>query len=100
MISELLARINDRLATVPEPCSITMGSPIDIVEMGLIERVEFADGLATVTMCLTDPACVHFRSMQAYIADALSALPEVKRVEVVQAVDVRWTPDRAAADRQ
>jgi metal-sulfur cluster biosynthetic enzyme len=92
---ELRARIDARLALVPEPCSIAMLKPVNIAQMGLIDAVAFDDGHVTVTLCLTDPACVHFRSMQSYIAGVLSDLPEVISVEVVQVTDKLWTPDRA-----
>ena len=65
--------------------------------MGLIEDVEFADGHATIILCLTDTACVHFSSMQAFIADVLRDMPEVTGVTVVQTTTELWTPDRMAA---
>lgn len=73
-----------------------MGTRTTLGAMGLIEDIAFADGHATVTLCLTDPACVHFRAMQAYIADTLAPLPEVKSVAVKQTLTALWTPDRIA----
>lgn len=95
MTPDLRARIYERLATIPEPCSIAMLRTVSIAEMGLVEKVTFADGHVVVELCLTDPACVHFRAMQAYIADVLVELPEVQSVEVVQVLDRLWTPERA-----
>ena len=95
MSPDLRARIDARLALVPEPCSIAMRKPVNIAQMGLIDDVAFDGGHVVVTLCLTDPACVHFRSMQAYIAGVLTELPEVRSVEVVQVTDKLWTPDRA-----
>jgi metal-sulfur cluster biosynthetic enzyme len=95
MSAALLARIQAQLALVPEPCSIAMGARVNIVQMGLIDDIALDDGQIRVTLCLTDPACVHFRSMQAYIAGVLGDLPEVKSVVVVQTTEKLWTPDRA-----
>lgn len=97
MSPALRRRIDARLALVPEPCAIAMGTRVDIVGMGLIEDVALHGRHAVVTLCLTDPACVHFRAMQAYIADVLVALPEIETVEVIQTTTILWTPDRAEA---
>ena len=90
----LLDRIEARLERVVEPCSIRFGTPISIVAMGLIERVEVTEGHAAVTLCLTDAACVHFSGMQNYIRDELLALDEIRSVTVTQTLDQLWTPDR------
>jgi metal-sulfur cluster biosynthetic enzyme len=93
----LIARIEAALARVAEPCSIAFGTPISIVEMGLIERIEVVAGKAEVTLCLTDAACVHFAGMQRFIRDELLELPEISTVEVRQTLDQLWTPDRRRA---
>lgn len=85
-----------RLATVAEPCSIAMRAPTDIVAMGLVEDARLDARTVTVTLCLTDPACVHFRGLQLYIRDVLMPLDFVDAVEVVQTLDILWTPDRVA----
>jgi metal-sulfur cluster biosynthetic enzyme len=90
----LIARIEARLARVVEPCSISFGKPISIVEMGLIERIEVRETNAEITLCLTDAACVHFAGMQRFIRDEVLALPEISTVEVKQTLEQLWTPDR------
>lgn len=89
-----VAAIRARLHRVVEPCSIAMQRPVDIVQMGLIDDVRIDDGVARITLCLTDTGCVHFSGMQRGIADALAGLPGIDRVEVVQATDKLWDPDR------
>lgn len=84
-----------RLDTIPEPCSIAMRDPMSLVEMGLVEDIACdAHGAVTVTLCLTDPGCVHFNGMRNYIADALETLPGVNQVNVRQTLDTLWTDDR------
>lgn len=91
----ILADIYARLATIPEPCSLSMRRPTNLRDMGLIDAVTYdADGAVIVTLCLTDAACVHFRSMQQYIRDEVGGLPGVTSVEVRQTLDRLWTPDR------
>lgn len=98
MTAEILADIAARLATIPEPCSLAMGKPTTITGMGLVEDVALTDnGAVTVTLCLTDAACVHFRGMQAYIRDALLTIDGVTAVDVRQTLDTLWTPDRVQA---
>lgn len=92
----IVDRIRDRVAAIPEPCAFAMGKPTTLGAMGLIETIEFDDGRATVTLCLTDTACVHFAAMRAYIADVLADLPEITSVAVNQTLTELWTPDRMA----
>lgn len=86
--------IRARLHRVVEPCSIAMRRPVNIVQMGLIDDIQLDGDVAQITLCLTDTACVHFGGMQRGIADALADLPGVARVEVIQATDKLWDPDR------
>lgn len=90
-------RIHALVASIPEPCALAMRRPTTIEQMGLIDEVRFADGRATITLCLTDPACVHFAAMKTFIADRLRAIPEVTSVEVIQTTTQLWTPDRMVA---
>jgi metal-sulfur cluster biosynthetic enzyme len=83
-----------QLAQVVEPCSVAMGRPANICEMGLIEDVTLIDGRVRVVLCLTDPACINYGKIQQYITDSLMQLDTVKSVEVTQTTEVLWTPDR------
>jgi metal-sulfur cluster biosynthetic enzyme len=87
-------QIRDRLATISDPCSLTMGRPVDICALGLVEQVEEADGHVRVELCLTDPSCAHFNGLRRYITDTLLAMPGVVSAEVVQTTQVLWTPER------
>lgn len=89
-------QIRERVSAIPEPCAIAMGKAMTIGDMGLVEDIAFDDGHARITLCLTDAACVHFQSMQRFIADVLIDLSEVRTVEVVQTLSELWTPDRMA----
>jgi metal-sulfur cluster biosynthetic enzyme len=92
--SHLRRLIMTALATVTEPCSIAMRRPINICEMGLVEKVDIDDGRVSITLCLTDPGCVHFSSLRKYIRDVTIGLEGVKSVDVAQTTKVLWTPDR------
>ena len=91
LLTEIMARLN----TIPEPCSISMNSPMSIAEMGLIDDVTLSDdGVVSVALCLTDTGCVHYMSMTRFIADALLPLNGVTDVKVRQVLDKLWTDDR------
>ena len=90
-------QVRARIAAIPEPCAIAFGAPTTLGDMGLIETIDVSDGHATVTLCLTDSACVHFNAMQRYIADALADLPGVRGVIVRQSLTTLWSPDRMTA---
>lgn len=93
--ARLLADIHTRLDTIPDPCSLAMRNPMSLIKMGLVEDVQISDsGAVTVTLCLTDTACVHFMRMTAFIRDAISPLDGVTSVAVRQTLDQIWTPDR------
>lgn len=91
----LHAEILSRLGRIKDPCSLAMHDPMSLVEMGLVDRVEIGgDGAVTVTLCLTDTACVHFNAMRAYIRDAVLPLDGVASVDVRQTLDELWTDER------
>ena len=86
------------LATIPEPCSIALGEPTNIVNMGLVESITISRSSVTVELCLTDTACVHYPAMKHYIAETLRALGGVTQTQVTITTDVLWTPDRRQTD--
>lgn len=86
--------VRAQLTKVPEPCALLMRSPLDICQMGLVEKVECTDGHVLVELVLTDPSCVHFTGMRRYITDLLREVPGVETVEVTASTTTLWTPDR------
>jgi metal-sulfur cluster biosynthetic enzyme len=86
-----------QLDRVLDPCSIAMGRPMTIRQMGLIEELSLTDGTVRVVLCLTDPACINYAKISRYITDALMELDEVHAVEVSHTTDALWTPDRIRA---
>ncbi len=91
----LLEEIHARLDTIPDPCSIAMGKPMSLLEMGLVENVAIAaDGAVTVTLCLTDTACVHFGGMRDYIEQSLQDIAGIGSVCVDHTTEVIWTDER------
>lgn len=84
----------EALRQVLDPCSVSMGTPLDIVEMGLVDDVEVRDGCVHVTLLLTDFSCPHYAAMRQHIIDVLRDVPGVKGADVELATHSLWTPDR------
>jgi metal-sulfur cluster biosynthetic enzyme len=86
----------ERLGGVKDPCSIGIGSPVDIVSMGLVERIDVdAGGVAIVHLVLTQPTCWFFADLRQHVVDALVGVRGVSEVRV-EVFDELWTPDRMA----
>jgi metal-sulfur cluster biosynthetic enzyme len=83
-----------QLDKVLDPCSIAMGRPINIRQMGLIEELSLTGATARVVLCLTDPGCINYAQIARYITDALMELDEVHAVEISHTTEMLWTPDR------
>ena|ERR1700761_575576 len=89
-----VALLMDKLGGVKDPCSIGVGSPIDIVTMGLIEKLEVSDdGAVTVHLVLTQPTCWFFADMSKHIVDALADVADVASVRV-EVFEELWSPER------
>src|ERR1700688_337019 len=88
------ASLMAQLERVAEPCSLSMGRPMSICDMGLIEELRFERGVVSVVLCLTDPGCINYPKIRQYITDVLMEVPEVESVKVSLSTTQLWTPDR------
>lgn len=84
----------EALGQVLDPCSVSLGSPLDIVEMGLVESVDVHGGRVRVGLLLTDFSCAHYGGMRRHIEDVVGEIPGVTAVDVELATHDLWTPDR------
>lgn len=92
-----IGRIESALHRVPEPCGILMREPIDICDMGLVERIEHDAGRVRIELVLTDASCVHFAGLRRYITDVVGEIPGITSVTVEASTTEIWTPDRRRA---
>lgn len=90
----LLARVRDALREVIDP---ELG--INVVDLGLVYRVEAEEGRLLVAMTMTTPACPlgEHLSAQAEVA-VRRAAPDVPEVRVQLVWDPPWTPDLMSAE--
>lgn len=94
MIETTSAHVRDALAQVYDPCSVGVGTPLNIVDMGLVRSCTVDDaGVAHIVIGTTTPVCMMIANLVAAIEDAMAATPEVRGVEVEIDPDAVWTPE-------
>lgn len=92
--SAILAQVREALDDVLDPCSVGVGNPTSIVELGLVEDITCTDGQVRVVLCVTAPVCLMVAPMFEAIRDATSAIDGVGSVEVNLDPTVVWTTAR------
>lgn len=88
------AAVWDSLRTVFDP---EVGE--NLVDLGLVYRVECAPGRVEVDLTMTSPACPMAGSIAEEAEQAVrSACPEAREVQVTVVYDPPWTPERMSDD--
>ncbi|MBK1787629.1 metal-sulfur cluster assembly factor [Prauserella cavernicola] len=87
-------RVLTALREVVDPCSVAAATPIDIVEMGLVDRIEpdGEDGVA-IRLSLTTPSCMMLGQLLDQIDRHVSPVLG-RRPEVTLDDGMTWTPER------
>ncbi len=68
--------------------------PVSLFDLGLIYDLEISnDGLVTVTMTLTTPACPVAEEIPNWVRDAITAVAGVKQVEIKLVWEPFWKPE-------
>ncbi len=90
----LVARVRDALREVIDP---ELG--INVVDLGLVYRVEAEEDRLLVALTMTTPACPLGEHLSAQAEAAVRrAAPEVPEVRVQLVWDPPWTPDLMSPD--
>lgn len=94
--------IRTALDSIEDPCSVAVGLPLGLAEMGLVERVEFApgSGLVRLHLRLTSPTCMMAGYFATRAQEVLRALPGIEAVQVQIDQGLDWTPDMMTASAQ
>ena len=88
-------RVRLALADVVDPCSLSIGSPTSVVDLGLVQDVHVDGGAVRIAMVLTDPSCVFWRDIRRHVADRVAELEGVTSVDVRLDTTTLWSPARA-----
>jgi metal-sulfur cluster biosynthetic enzyme len=87
------------LEEIRDPCSVSIGRPIGLVGMGIIEHVAIAGDAVAVTVLPTFPDCLFRGVFEAEIEKRLAALSWCSSVSVAFApADRTWDESRMAPD--
>ncbi len=93
MSTDLLAEIRPAIDTVTDPCSVALGRPVGLAQMGVVRDIEVTgSGAVTVSIVLTDPMCPFWMRFDQDVRAAVLAVPGVSSCEVTLLDDV-WAPD-------
>lgn len=75
--------------------------PVDIHALGLIYRLDIdADGVASIDMTLTSPACPVAGSLPGQVCRKVEAVPGISAAKVQLVWDPPWTKDRISEAAQ
>jgi metal-sulfur cluster biosynthetic enzyme len=101
--SDLKADVKAQLEEVLDPCSCMSDNPVNIVDLGLVDDIEWDESSETVTvhLLLTSQRCTYFLDIDDEICERVGELPDVSDVEVHQVTSGEiWTADRMAEDER
>jgi len=91
MIGE--AEVRQALRDVHDPCSVVLGDPVTVEDLGLIERIVVEGRRVRVHLVLTMPNCVMFLDIAASIRAAVAELGDLE-VDVRLDHATEWTEER------
>jgi metal-sulfur cluster biosynthetic enzyme len=89
-----------RLQTVIDPCSAATGVSLSIVEMGMVENVDFESGTVVVNLRMTSPLCHALPYFEMSIEAALAGIPGIHGVKCTFDHGGNWQADNMTAGAQ
>ena len=93
-------QVEAALDGIVDPCSVSVGVPLSIREMGLIDDVVLAEGgQVRIELRLTSPGClIGVLNFEPEIESVVGAVEGVTGVAVHFNDPLTWTEDRISAD--
>ncbi|MFC6954265.1 iron-sulfur cluster assembly protein [Halorubellus litoreus] len=101
--SDVKAAVKAELEEVLDPCSCMSEHPVNIVDLGLVDDIEWDEATRTVTvhLLLTSQRCTYFLDIDDEICERVTELKAVETVDVHQVTSGEiWTADRMAEDER
>ena len=96
-----------RLDGIIDPCSAAANVPLSIVEMGMVEKLEFASATVVVALRMTSPLCHALPYFEMEVERVLAGIPGISGVKCTFDHGGNWRPDdmtvgaqRKLADRR
>ena len=95
----LLDEVRLAVNGVGDPCSVATGTPMGLVDMGLLEHAEITgDGDLVVQLRLTSPSCYQIGYFTHEIKQRCGEIDGVRSVEVRADAGLVWTPSMMSDD--
>jgi metal-sulfur cluster biosynthetic enzyme len=88
-----LQAVEESLSAITDPCSATAGTPMSIVDLGLLNGIEISDGVVHVQIRLTTPGCYFGALFVSEAEQLIKAIPGVIDVHVEMLHDFIWSED-------
>ena len=97
----LRERILAELDQIKDPCSVASGSPLGLVEMGLIKQLEISEtGEVHIQLCLTAPFCHMIAFFKKESSVRIGRLQGVTSVSLAPDNGLDWSPKRMSPAAQ
>lgn len=96
--AQLRELIMAALDEIKDPCSVAAGSPLGLVEMGLIKRLDISrNGDVAISLRLTAPFCHMIAFFQRETTERIGTLPGVTAVSLAMDNGLDWSPDHMSS---
>lgn len=86
-----------RLQGIIDPCSAATNVPLSVVEMGMIDKVEFASGNVVIAFRMTSPLCHALPYFEMEVERVLAGIPGIDAVSCTFDHGAEWQPDNMTA---
>jgi metal-sulfur cluster biosynthetic enzyme len=96
----MLLEIWRRVRSISDPCHELADYPLTLVDLGVINRVEFDDGYVEVGLTYTEIGCSFAPRILERLEQELMAIPGVTSMDAVYEPFPPWTPDRMSPRAQ
>ncbi len=96
----LLLEIWRRVQSIEDPCHELSGYPLTLVDLGVINRVDFDAGHVEIGLTYTELGCSFAPRILQRIEQEMLAVPGVASVEAVYEPFPPWSPDRMSPSAQ
>ena len=91
-MSASLDQVREALQAVFDPCSVNMGAPISIADMGMVSRLDVnADGVVVIELRPTSPMCTLIGSIMRGVEEKLAVVAGVSGVAVTINIQSPWS---------
>lgn len=92
--SVMEGEVVEALKRVYDPCSLASGSPMNLIDMGLVVGWELDDNNNfEATFCVTSKSCIMAKSFVEGAKEELAKIPEIGSIKIDVDVGILWTED-------